>query len=124
LKLLHILINVVRRFVELVAGVLQALYGLCTHLPCLQVLDLIRVHLRVLGGLHDYSFVSNTHLDNLYLVTRSLGGLPSRKQQMDLDKTIFHPGKLKTHALKRPTAQSNFASNTWGAGLPDQRLQG
>jgi hypothetical protein len=38
-------------------------------------------HLCVPVRKHDHSFVSDTQLDNLILVTRSIGGVPSKNHQ-------------------------------------------
>jgi hypothetical protein len=37
--------------------------------------------------LNDYSFVSDTQMDNRHLVTRGLGGLPSKNHHDDLPST-------------------------------------
>jgi hypothetical protein len=49
--------------------------------------------------LNDYSFVSDTQMDNRHLVTRKLGGVPSKNHHGDLIST---PPKKSTAQKFRP----------------------
>ena len=88
-------------------------------------------------------------MDNRHLVTRYLGGVPSKNHHGDLTSTPpqffaaqffrpagpiravaesehcfykFHQRSVKADAIERPTALRLPSSNTLSAGSPDQRL--